>query len=182
MKKLLIPLVLVASFILLVPAALLDMLSATPDLVPEEVRSILAPDAENFCPVSGEEWICPVSYTVISSPFGWRIHPIYHDRRLHTGIDLAAPMNTPIYASRAGTVIAATYDKSRGNYVALDHGDGFETWYLHMTYSIAIPGTTVEQGQLLGYVGSTGTSTGPHLHLTIRYDGKYVDPKNYINF
>jgi len=131
--------------------------------------------------VGGITWLIPCNYTRFSSPFGWRIHPVYGDRRFHYGVDLAAPSGTPIIATRSGTVTWTTYDSSSGYYVVVNHGDGFESKYLHMTHYVVSPGQQVTAGQVLGYVGSTGASTGPHLHFSIKYNGEHVDPALYIN-
>lgn len=130
---------------------------------------------------SDATWLIPCNYTRFSSPFGWRVHPIYGDWRFHYGIDLAAPSGTPIYATRAGKVTRTTYDSSSGYYVVLDHQDGFESKYLHMTHYIVKPGDYVTAGQVIGYVGSTGASTGAHLHFSIMYNGQHVNPASYIN-
>ena len=132
--------------------------------------------------VDGITWIIPCNYTYLSSPYGWRIHPVYGDWRFHSGVDLAAPGGTPIYASRAGTVTTATYNSSAGYYVTVNHGDGFSTSYLHMTHYIVSPGQQVAAGQVIGYVGTTGTSTGNHLHFSVYYNGNTLNPANYINF
>lgn len=94
-------------------------------------------------------------------PIGMRIHPIYGTWTMHYGVDMACNEGTPIYATRSGTVISATYNDSCGNYVQIDHGDGFRSIYMHMTYYVVLPGDEVSQGQLIGYVGSTGDSTAP---------------------
>lgn len=131
--------------------------------------------------VGGVTWLIPCNYTRFSSPFGYRVHPVYGDWRFHYGVDLSAPSGTPIVATRSGTVTTATYSSSAGYYVTLDHGDGFSSKYLHMTHYIVGVGDTVTAGQVIGYVGSTGTSTGPHLHFSILYNGSHVNPANYIN-
>ncbi len=131
--------------------------------------------------VGGLTWLIPCNYTRFSSPFGWRIHPVYGDRRFHYGVDLAAASGTPIVATRSGVVSTATYDSSSGYYVTVDHQDGFSSKYLHMTHYIVSPGDYVSAGQVIGYVGSTGTSTGAHLHFSILYNGSHVNPANYIN-
>ena len=130
--------------------------------------------------VNGVTWIVPCKYKRVSSAYGWRIHPVYGYKKFHYGIDLAANKGTPIVASRAGKVIKATYDKSAGYFVTIDHGDGFSSKYLHMTHYIVKKGDYVSAGQVIGYVGSTGASTGPHLHFGIIYKGEYVNPANYI--
>ena len=131
--------------------------------------------------INGVTWLVPCNYTRFSSPYGYRIHPVYGDWRFHSGVDLSAPSGTPIIASRSGVVTLATYDWSAGYYVTVDHMDGYETKYLHMTHYIVSKGDYVSAGQVIGYVGSTGTSTGAHLHFGVYYNGKSVNPANYIN-
>ncbi len=130
--------------------------------------------------VDGITWYVPTVNFTITSKFGYRIHPIYGDWRLHKGIDMAAATNTPIYATRTGVVTVATSHWSAGNYVNINHGDGFTSIYMHMTRYVVKAGDYVSAGQLIGYVGSTGGSTGPHLHFGIAYNGTYYDPLNYI--
>ena len=131
---------------------------------------------------SSAKWIRPCSYIYVSSPFGDRDAPTAGASSNHQGIDLAAPQGTPIYASRGGTVTVAKYSNSGGYYVTINHGDGFSSVYMHMTHYVVSKGQSVSQGQLIGYVGSTGVSTGPHLHFGISYNGTYVNPALYINF
>lgn len=101
---------------------------------------------------------------------------------MHYGVDLAAPTNTPIYATRAGTVSVAAYQHNgAGHYVQINHGDGYRSIYMHMTRYVVKPGQKVAQGQLIGYCGSTGLSSGPHLHFGISLNGTYVNPAKYIN-
>ena len=134
----------------------------------------------SYTPPSSAGWIVPCSYTAFTSPFGVRIHPIYGYEKMHNGVDLAGITGTPIYAARSGTVTTATYGSSGGYYVNISHGDGFSSIYLHMTHYIVSRGQYVNQGQVIGYMGSTGASTGPHLHFGIAYNGTYVNPANYI--
>ena len=131
--------------------------------------------------VDGITWAIPCSYIRFSSPFGYRTHPVHGDWRFHYGVDLAASSGTPIVATRSGIVSFAGYDWSSGYNVTINHQDGFSSKYLHMTHYIVSQGQHVEQGQVIGYVGSTGTSTGPHLHFSILYNGSHVNPANYIN-
>ena len=127
-------------------------------------------------------WKVPIRYTAFTSPFGYRKHPISGTRKFHYGVDLAAPTGTPIYATRAGTVSIASYQAGgAGNYVQINHGDGYRSIYMHMTRYIVRVGQHVDKGQVIGYCGSTGGSTGPHLHFGISYNGTYVNPANYIN-
>ncbi len=125
------------------------------------------------------ELIWPVNAPVVS-PFGYRIHPILHYRKLHTGIDLAAGYGTPIRASDSGSVIYATWMGGYGNVIIIDHGRGISTLYAHQSSLAAGSGAHVSRGQVIGYVGSTGFSTGPHLHYEVRLNGNPVDPMGYL--
>ncbi len=129
---------------------------------------------------SGIRWVVPTKYSRISSKFGYRWHPITGEWKKHKGVDLAAPKGTPIYATRSGQVTASTWDDSLGNFVKINHGDGYSSLYAHMTHYVVAKGDYVKAGELIGYVGSTGSSTGPHLHFGILYYGEYVDPLDYI--
>lgn len=132
-------------------------------------------------PSSGGSWLRPCSYVYMSSPFGFRQSPTSGASTYHQGVDLAAPAGTPIYASRSGVVTAATYSNSAGYYVTINHGDGFSSIYMHMTNYVVGAGAAVSAGQLIGYVGSTGISTGNHLHFGIAYNGAYVNPCAYVS-
>ena len=127
-----------------------------------------------------EGWIIPINYTAFTSPFGERDAPVAGASTYHLGVDLAAPEGTPIYAARSGTVVTASYNGSSGYYVQIDHGDGYRSIYMHMTHFIVSGGQYVSQGQVIGYCGSTGVSSGPHLHFGISQNGVYVNPANYI--
>ena len=134
---------------------------------------------------AGIKWTKPCSYRYLSSPYGYRIHPISGQWKFHSGVDLAGPQGTPIVASRDGTVTTAKtgYNGGNGCYVVINHGDGFSTSYLHMLENLQVSkGQKVKAGQVIGYMGSTGASTGPHLHFTIYYNGSTVNPADYINF
>ena len=145
----------------------------------DEYLAKLALQGEN--PPSDATWLTPVSGYTITSPFGMRVHPILGTSRMHNGIDMACAQGTPIYATRAGTVTVASYQAGgAGNYVSINHLDGFASIYMHMTHYVVSAGQSVSQGQLIGYVGSTGLSTGPHLHFGISYAGTYVNPLAYI--
>ena len=129
---------------------------------------------------SSSGWLTPVSGYRITSVFGMRWHPVHGGYRMHNGVDMACSQGTPIYATRSGQVTTATYEKNAGYYVSINHGDGFSSVYMHMTHYVVKSGTYVSQGQLIGYVGSTGASTGPHLHFGISYNGSYVNPMKYV--
>jgi murein DD-endopeptidase MepM/ murein hydrolase activator NlpD len=121
----------------------------------------------------------PVSGTVTSG-YGYRIHPILGRRILHTGIDIAAGSGTPIWAADGGKVVYAAWMDGYGNVVAVDHGGGISTLYAHQSAVAVSYGQTVKKGQTVGYVGSTGYSTGPHLHFEVRVNGDPVDPMGYL--
>lgn len=127
-------------------------------------------------------WVVPCSYRQFSSPFGNREAPTAGASTYHEGVDLAGPEGTPIYATRSGTVTASTFGRAAGYYVTINHGDGFSSIYMHMTRYVVKKGQTVEQGQLIGYMGATGIATGSHLHFGISYKGVYVNPANYMYF
>ncbi len=110
----------------------------------------------------------------ITSPYGMRWGS------LHPGIDIGAGMGTPIHAAAAGTVVAAAYSGGYGNLIVIDHGGGLATAYAHQSSFALGAGTQVAQGQVIGYVGSTGFSTGPHLHFEVRVNGSPVDPMGYL--
>jgi len=116
----------------------------------------------------------------ISSGFGMRYHPIYHTQRMHTGVDMHASYGEPIHACRSGTVVAAGWQGGYGNAVVIDHGGGMATLYAHQSRIAVSVGQYVDAGEVIGYVGSTGASTGPHLHFEVRLGGNPVDPAPYL--
>ena len=131
---------------------------------------------------NGESFFFPVEYcSKLTSPYGYRVHPVTGKYTLHNGVDLAAAKGTKIYATKSGKVTTAVYNYSWGYYVVINHLDGFSSLYGHMTNFVVSEGQYVKRGQLIGYMGSTGWSTGPHLHFTIYYNGASVNPMNYIS-
>ncbi|MBL7762566.1 MAG: peptidoglycan DD-metalloendopeptidase family protein [Chitinophagaceae bacterium] len=130
--------------------------------------------------LAGTPAIQPVSnkdLTRIASGFGYRIDPIYKTTKMHAGIDFTAPQGTPIYATANGTVkVAGMSDGGYGNHVVINHGYGYETLYGHMFRVKARPGQKVQRGEVIGYVGSTGKSTGPHCHYEVHKNGQKIDP------
>ena len=145
----------------------------------DEYLAKLALQGDN--PPSNATWVRPVSNYRLTSAFGMRKHPVLKVTRMHNGVDMACAAGTPIYATRAGTVTTASYQASgAGNYVSINHLDGFASIYMHMTHYVVSKGQNVAQGQLIGYVGNTGISTGDHLHFGISYAGTYVNPLAYI--
>lgn len=128
--------------------------------------------------------ICPIAtkdLRRVGSGFGYRLHPIFHVMKLHTGIDLSAERGTPVYASGDGLVIKA--DASSGGYgncIRINHGYSYLTVYAHLHKILVAPGEEVKRGQLIGLVGNTGRSTSPHLHYEVRINNNPVNPKNYF--
>jgi len=122
----------------------------------------------------------PLANSVMTSDFGMRVHPILGGRRNHKGIDLAAPTGTPVYAPADGVVARAEPFSSYGNYIQIEHGGELETRYGHLSGFAVVAGQTVHKGDLIGYVGTTGRSTGPHLHYEVRVAGEAVDPRPYL--
>ncbi len=120
------------------------------------------------------------SYTKISDDYGNRIHPTLGVEKFHNGIDLAAPNGSPILAAYDGEVVAAAYSSSMGNYVMIDHGDSLYTIYMHASALYVSKGDALTKGQQIAAVGSTGRSTGPHLHFGVRKNGGYVSPWGYL--
>ena len=138
-------------------------------------------DQKTLKTAMGDRFILPISAKFRwSSPFGWREDPIAHVRSFHTGTDMACPTGTPILASMSGKVITTGVNRVYGNYVIIDHGNGYQTLYAHMSKIIAQKGQWVSQGTRIGLVGSTGYSTGPHLHFTVYKNGKMVNPLSVL--
>ena len=129
---------------------------------------------------SKESWGRPCTWIRLTSPYGYRTHPVTGQWKFHNGVDLANSKGTPIRAARSGKVTVATYGGTYGYYVTINHGDGYSSLYAHMTHYVVSKGDTVSKGQVIGYMGSTGRSTGPHLHFSIFYNGSTVNPMNYI--
>lgn len=124
-------------------------------------------------------WPAPGNYK-ISSPYGYRIHPVYKTKKLHTGVDISTPYNAKVVAAQDGTVIMAEYYYGYGNTVMIDHGGGYVTLYGHNNSLLVKVGQKVSKGQQIAKSGSTGVSTGPHCHFEVRYKGKIIDPMPWI--
>ena len=139
-------------------------------------------DAELRGVYSDSQFIWPVpSCTLLTSPYGYRTHPILDYERLHAGLDIGAKFGEEIIAADGGTVLIAEYSDSYGNFVLIDHSDRYSTAYGHMSEIAVEAGQEVKQGELIGYIGSTGWSTGPHLHFEIRLDGERIDPEEFFS-
>lgn len=126
-------------------------------------------------------WMVPCAYTSITSPFGYRESPTAGASTYHQGVDLDADTGTTVVATRAGVVTIAGFANAAGNYVKIDHRDGFSSIYMHLDSYCVSSGQMVSQGQQIGKVGNTGISTGDHLHFGIAYNGGYVNPCQYVN-
>ena len=127
----------------------------------------------------GGGWVVPCSYTSITSPFGYRTAPTSGASTYHQGVDLDTGTGWSVVAARAGTAYTA-YGSAAGNYITIDHHDGFKSIYMHLNGFAVSNGTNVSAGQLIGYTGSTGVSTGDHLHFGISLNGVYVNPCSYV--
>ena len=147
----------------------------------EEKKQLLASNGSLITYDGGQFKFPLASYTRISDDYGKRIHPILNIEQFHNGVDFAAPKGTAIYAAYDGKVVAATYSSTMGNYVMIDHGDGLYTIYMHASALYVSKGDIVARGETIAAVGSTGRSTGNHLHFSVRLNGEYVSPWNYLS-
>lgn len=159
---------------------------AQEEALESDIQSMIAElerqEAANSITSTGK-YIWPLPGYSPGSAYGWRMHPIYHEMRFHAGEDIGAPSGTPILAADSGmATVIADNGNGYGNYIMINHGGGRVTLYAHMSAFAISNGATVSQGQVIGYVGSTGNSTGPHLHFEVRVNGATTDPKSYFNF
>ena len=129
--------------------------------------------------INGDLFIWPVTGR-ITSPFGFRRCPITNVRQFHTGIDIGAPTGTPIRAAMGGRVATVGYDRVFGNFIIINHHSGFRTLYAHLSRVRVRQGANVQTGERIGDVGSTGLSTGPHLHFTVFRHGVTVNPRTLM--
>ncbi|MCM1056240.1 MAG: peptidoglycan DD-metalloendopeptidase family protein [Firmicutes bacterium] len=155
-------------------------IAALEALIAEEKKKILA-NSGVVLTYDGGAFKFPVaSYTRVSDDYGPRIHPTLGIQQFHNGVDLASPKGTAIYAAYDGVVVAAAYSATMGNYIMIDHGSGLYTIYMHASALYVEKDDIVVRGETIAAVGSTGRSTGPHLHFSVRLDGEYQSPWNYI--
>ena len=158
--------------------AMIKELEAT---IAAEKKRLLAENKESISYDGGQfKWPAP-DYTRISDDYGNRMHPTLGVQQFHNGIDLASPSGSRILAAYDGEVVAAAYSSTMGNYIMIDHGDGLYTIYMHASSLLVSKGALVVRGEEIAKVGSTGRSTGPHLHFGVRLNGSYVSPWNYIS-
>ena len=160
-----------------------DRISSEMQEVSSQIAALSAQSAAaGGVPYSGTfVWPTP-SCTTTSSAYGYRVHPIYGTVKFHAGEDIPASYGAEILAAASGTVTTAGWVSGYGNYTVIDHGGGTMTAYGHQSSIIVSVGQYVEQGQVIGYVGSTGNSTGPHLHFEVYQNGSTVDPKSFFSF
>lgn len=149
-------------------------------LIAEEKKKILASSGVVLTYDGGTFKFPVASYTRVSDEYGPRIHPTLGVEQFHNGVDLASPKGTAIYAAYDGVVVAAAYSATMGNYVMIDHGSGLYTIYMHASALYVEKDDIVVRGEKIAAVGSTGRSTGPHLHFSVRLNGEYQSPWNYI--
>ena len=158
--------------------------------VNELFSETLAPDTRIFIPgakmdwvnrqeINGDLFLWPCS-GYITSPYGYRVAPFAGTRQFHSGLDIGAPMNAPVRAAMAGRVTQVGYDDSFGNYAVISHHSGYRTFYAHMSTVRVKAGAYVGNGERIGDVGSTGLSTGPHLHFTVYKHGVTVNPRSLM--
>lgn len=158
-----------------------EEITALEQMIADEKKKILA-NSGVVLSYDGGKFVFPVeSYTRVSDEYGPRIHPTLHVKQFHNGVDLASPKGTPIYAAYDGVVVAAAYSTTMGNYVMLDHGSGLYTIYMHASKLEVKKDEIVVRGETIAKVGSTGRSTGNHLHFSVRLNGSYVSPWDYIS-
>lgn len=161
-------------------AAMLDDLEADADALYDKIKKEASTSSNSTYEGSGEmAWPAP-GYICITSYYGGRKDPITGKASGHGGMDIASDPGNPIVAGESGRVITAAYHYSYGNYVVIDHGGGVTTWYAHCSKLLVSYGQQVSRGQQIAKIGSTGRSTGPHLHFEVRINGGRVDPYNYI--
>ena len=149
-----------------------------------EIKASLSQNTNSTVVDTGDfRWPLDSRYNNITSKFGYRTHSVTGVYKLHTGVDIASSgiRGTTIYAAKGGTVIKAGYNTGYGNYVVINHGDGYATLYGHASTLLVSANQTVKKGDPLGYVGSTGYSTGPHLHFEIMKNGNYTNPLDYYS-
>ncbi len=163
--------------------------AAAQDAAIKQLEQIVAEEKRKLAEESGKvltydggmfKWPAP-SYTRISDDYGNRIHPTLGVKQFHNGVDMAAPGGSPILAAYDGEVVASSYNATMGNYIMIDHGDSLYTIYMHASALYVSKGDYVSKGQKIGAVGTTGRSTGNHLHFSVRKNGSYVSPWNYLS-
>lgn len=161
-------------------AQILNETEAQLNQIRAKIREIQAKSNRQLTPRGTGSMLWPLKgYTSISSKFGWRIHPILGTNRFHDGVDVRAPSGANILAPEDGAVISTGWLGGYGNHIAIDHGGGLSTMFAHLSTILVREGQEVQRGQVIGRVGSTGWSTGPHLHFSVLLRGEPTNPMNY---
>ncbi len=145
----------------------------------DEVFNLVKNKAQMLAAIPAIQPIGNKNLKYVASGFGWRIHPIYKTEKLHEGMDFTAPVGTPIHATGNGVVTTEYDGRGLGNHVIINHGYGYESVYGHMSKITVRSGQKINRGDLIGYVGSTGASTGPHLHYEVRKNKQPLNPANF---
>lgn len=140
------------------------------------IEKLISNQGEKLASIPAIQPVSNKELTKIASGFGYRIHPIYGIAKMHYGLDFTAPQGTPIYATGNGVITTAAFGSGTGNQVIINHGYGYETVYMHMARIKVTTGQKVKRGEVIGWVGSTGASTGPHCHYEVHINGTAVDP------
>lgn len=156
--------------------AMIDELNAEADRLVEEIRRLQG----NQAYIGGDFAWPSAASTRVTSEFGYRIHPILKVNKLHTGLDIGAASGTEVLAANYGTVIKSEWNNSYGYFVMVDHGGSIVTLYAHNSKLLVKTGDVVSKGQAIALVGSTGSSTGPHIHFEVRVDGQYKNPRDWL--
>jgi murein DD-endopeptidase MepM/ murein hydrolase activator NlpD len=146
----------------------------------EQLKKVDTKDNQPATDLKGNQPLWPIK-SGISSGFGWRKDPFNGETKFHYGIDLPAQAGTPVKASLPGKVLVSDHQEGYGNYVLVDHGQGITTLYAHNAKNTVQKGDRVQKGSVLGLVGVTGHTTGPHLHFEVRRNGQYLDPSEFLN-
>lgn len=154
-------------------------LMATSERIANMIRNLESGGTISSSSIVSSGYAWPIAGE-ITSPFGWRVHPVFGTEKFHTGLDIAADYGDPIVASNSGTVIYADWMGGYGNAVMIDHGGGIVTLYGHNSSLAVYDGQQVAKGQIIAYAGSTGYSTGPHCHFEVRIHGEVTDPLDYL--
>ena len=154
-------------------------LMATSERITDMIRNLENGGTISSASRGSGSFVWPI-YGEITSPFGWRTHPIFGTQKFHSGLDIAADYGDPIVAANSGTVIYADWMGGYGNAVMIDHGGGLVTLYGHNSSLAVYNGQQVAKGQTIAYAGSTGYSTGPHCHFEVRIHGEVTDPMDYL--
>lgn len=155
--------------------AQIDALNAEANRLVDEIRKL-----QGNAAYEGGVFAWPGENTYVTSAFGMRYHPILKVNKMHTGIDIRASLGSKVMAANGGTVIKAGWNNSYGNVVMIDHGGQIVTLYAHNSKLLVKTGDVVSRGQTIAQAGSTGRSTGPHIHFEVRVNGKYQDPRNWL--